>query len=567
MNIHKSGQTNSQDPADRAGRGSVRVGLTPAAKPQASTWWNRKLRLTNVRVASQIVFFTLFVLAVWATWTSRLHGYPVSRLLEADPLVTLTTVLATGYVYKFLGWSLLIVAITLLFGRVFCNWMCPFGTLHQFVNWLFNVKPSPQRIEQNRYHSMQYFKYAILIVFIVMAALGALQIGLLDPIVIMYRAVATVLGPASDMIVDRAIEAGAPAIDAIKFAPGVDPRIFVGSFWIGVFFLAFVVLNLYKPRFFCRFLCPLGALLGVISQYSLFRINRIVSKCTDCNLCLTRCEGAADPQSKVRMSECFSCMNCIDDCPEDAIVFSMFNQDTKQVIKPPQVSKRRFVFASFAGLVGFPMLRNNGKVTDENFSADLIRPPGSVEEGEFLERCIKCDQCLNVCPTNVLQPATLAEGGIEAVWTPVMNFNIGHCQYKCTLCSEVCPTGAIRQIDVAEKLGIGEYDEQGPVILGTAFIDTTRCLPWANQIPCVVCEEVCPVAPKAIQTYDEETRDVFNTEVVLNKPFIVPELCIGCGICQVECPVQDQPAVYVTAVGESRSKNRSLLLQSRELQS
>jgi len=163
----------------------------------------------------------------------------------------------------------------------------------------------------------------------------------------------------------------------------------------------------------------------------------------------------------------------------------------------------------------------------------------------------------------VLQPATLKEGGIEAVWTPVMNFHIAHCQLKCNLCSEVCPTGAIRKISVAEKLGEGPYAEQGPVRLGTAFIDTTRCLPWANQVPCVVCEEVCPVAPKAIQTHDEETKDVFGQMVVLNKPFIVPDLCIGCGICEAECPVQDQPAVYVTAVGESRSKNRKLLLRSR----
>jgi formate hydrogenlyase subunit 6/NADH:ubiquinone oxidoreductase subunit I len=186
-----------------------------------------------------------------------------------------------------------------------------------------------------------------------------------------------------------------------------------------------------------------------------------------------------------------------------------------------------------------------------------------VEESEFLERCIKCDQCINVCPTNVLQPATFEEGGIEALWTPVMNFHISHCQLKCNLCSEVCPTGAIRRITVAEKLGEGPYAPRGPVRLGTAFIDTTRCLPWANQVPCVVCEEVCPVAPKAIQTHDEETKDVFGQMVVLNKPFIVPDLCIGCGICEAECPVLDRPAVYVTAVGESRSKNRKLLLRSR----
>ncbi|NJN45693.1 MAG: 4Fe-4S binding protein, partial [Candidatus Competibacteraceae bacterium] len=112
---------------------------------------NRHLRLTQVRIGSQIVFFALFLFAVWATWTSRLEGYPVSRLLEMNPLVTLTTVLSTGYMYQFLGWGLLIIGLTFLFGRVFCNWICPFGTLHQFVGWLFNNKSTAQRIEQNRY--------------------------------------------------------------------------------------------------------------------------------------------------------------------------------------------------------------------------------------------------------------------------------------------------------------------------------------------------------------------------------------------------------------------------------
>ena len=110
---------------------------------------------------------------------------------------------------------------------------------------------------------------------------------------------------------------------------------------------------------------------------------------------------------------------------------------------------------------------------------------------------------------------------------------------------------------------VGEFVDKGPIVLGMAFFDKGRCLPHAMQIPCVVCEEVCPVSPKAIQTVDEEVKTVFGEMVVLNKPFIVPALCIGCGICQAECPVLDQRAVYVTAVGESRSTERSLLLKSR----
>ncbi|MCP4403665.1 MAG: 4Fe-4S dicluster domain-containing protein [bacterium] len=527
------------------------------------------LRLTNVRIISQVVFFGVFLFFIWASWTSRIEGYPVSRLLEMNPLVAISTALSTGYIYRYLGWSLGIIILTFLFGRVFCNWLCPFGTLHQCINYLFNNRSTQEQIRQNHYHPAQYLKYVLLIVFLIMAALGALQIGLLDPIVLMYRAFSTFVTVSWDMVAASVTSLSGkfgiePSFaDTLKFAPGVPGRIFVGSFWIGLSFLLFVALNLWKPRFFCRVLCPLGALLGILSTYSLFRINRNVNRCTDCRLCQARCEGASDPHDKVRKSECFSCMNCLDDCPEDALQFTIAGLDSQQVAARPDLSKRRLLFAGISGLLAFPLLRNNGLVTDENFSPDMIRPPGSVAEPEFLKKCIKCDQCMNVCPTNVLQPATFMEGGFEALWTPVMNFNVNHCQLKCTLCSEVCPTGAIREISVAEKLGKAAYETKGPIRLGTAFINRSRCLPWANQIPCVVCEEVCPVAPKAIQTIDEEVKDVFGNLVVLNKPFIVPDLCIGCGICQSECPVQDRPAAYVTAIGESRSRNRRLLLQLR----
>lgn len=518
------------------------------------------LRLTNTRILSQTVFLVLFLFTTWATWTTRLKGYPVSRFLEIDPLISISTALSTGYVYRYLGWSIGVILLTLLFGRVFCNWVCPLGTLHQFVGWLFNTRNSKERIEQNRYRSIQFFKYTVLIVFLIMAVLGSLQVGLLDPMAMMYRAMGTVFAPASDMLVSKM---DTTLLDGLKFGPGVANRVFVGSFWIGVLFLAFVAANLWYPRFYCRVLCPLGALLGLLSRFSLFRINRDVSKCTDCNLCLDRCEGASDPHRKLRVSECLACMNCLDDCPEDALGFTMMGLDKREVLIGPDLSRRRLLFAGIVGLLSFPLLRNNGRATDENFSPKMIRPPGSVAEPEFLRKCIKCNQCADVCPTNVLQPATFMEGGFEALWTPVLNFNISHCQLKCTLCSEVCPTGAIGKISVAEKLGKGEFLSRGPVRLGTAFINTSTCLPWANEIPCVVCEEVCPVAPKAIQTRDEEVKDVFGKRLVLNKPFVVPDLCIGCGICQAECPVADRPAVYVTAVGESRSQSRRLLLKYR----
>lgn len=538
---------------------------SPGAAGVTAPGWLRGLRITRWRVLSQAFFFGLFLFFIYVTWFSRLQGYPVSLFLEVDPLVGVATLIATHTVYRHLLWSLWLIIPTLLLGRWFCNWMCPYGTLHQFTGWLFNTRRNLDKLAINRYRTIYQFKYIILIIFIGLAAFGALQIGLLDPICIMYRTFTTTIAPATDLAAGHGV-----------FKPGTaEQRVFYGAWFVGAIMLGLVGMNLVIPRFFCRVLCPLGAFLGFLSRFSLWRIDRDVTRCTDCNLCLAHCEGASDPQAALRKSECFVCFNCLDDCPEDALSFRFLPVTKPALPKPalsrqpdterlwPDLSRRRLLLAGVAGVLAYPFLRLSAAVNPRSFDKKAIRPPGSVAEDEFLERCIKCDQCLNVCPTNVLQPATLRQAGLEGLWTPVMDMRIGFCQLNCVLCSEVCPTGAIQKISLEKKLGLAEFAAVGPIRLGTAFFNQGRCLPWAMETPCVVCEEVCPVSPKAIGTYDEQIKRWDGTVVTLNKPYMRPELCIGCGICEHECPVADDKAVYVTAVGESRSKDRSLLLRSQ----
>src|SRR5208282_2892577 len=168
---------------------------------------------------------------------------------------------------------------------------------------------------------------------------------------------------------------------------------------------------------------------------------------------------------------------------------------------------------------------------------------------------------MKVCPNNALQP-TLLEAGLEGVWTPVLAPRIGYCEPTCVLCSQVCPTGAIWEITQAEKIGSSQGDEKRPkpVKLGTAFYDRGRCLPWAMATECIVCEEWCPTSPKAIYLQPAQVVTADGSLKLVKQPYLDPSCCVGCGACEYACPVQDHPAIYVTSIGESRSRANQFLL-------
>lgn len=449
--------------------------------------WQNLLRITTVRIVVQAVFVALFLSFVLLTTFAHLDRFPglrswIGKLLEINPLVSVATAITTHTIYKGLLWSLVVLIPTLFLGRVFCNWICPLGTLSQFVGWsLRGLRPSELR-EANRYRASQRVKYYILVVLLAAAVFGSLQIGLIDPIALIHRSFTGAVLPAADMPTQGMFG---------------EPRLYQGAWLIGLVIFALLAANLLIPRFFCRVLCPLGALLGLISRFAWWRVERDPVKCNDCNQCVVNCEGACDPHATLRLSECLVCFNCIEDCPESALSFRLFPPKEHEVAGA-DLSRRKVIFAAVAGVLFFPFVRTSGRTT-RDFSSKLIRPPGALEELEFLQRCIKCDQCIRVCPTNVLQPAWF-EGGLEGLWSPILNFRMGHCQLHCTACGHVCPTGAIQQISVERKLGLGPFADQGPIKVGTAHFDTGRCLPYSKNIPCVVCEEVCPTSPKAIHT-------------------------------------------------------------------
>lgn len=489
-------------------------------------------RITQGLFLLMLLWFCLVNTLGTAWW--QLRGWPVNWLLQLDPLAALATLLSTGTVFRGMLWAVLTVVLTLVLGRVFCGWICPLGTLQQMVGYFAQRRRTmAERLKRNRYHPAQRIKYWVLAVLLGLAAGGlvgggaSVQIGLLDPITLVHRAVSLVLLPLAGQAY-----AGGPLAE----------RGYEGAWLIALVFVAVLGLSVRVPRFYCRFICPLGALLGLLSRWSIWHIGKSAATCSNCLLCGKDCEGACAPDAKIRVPECLMCMNCFHTCHEDVIAFQPAPSAAGEVLSPG-VTRRGFLFALGAGAATVPVTRLN-RALGENWNPYLLRPPGALAEADFLARCIKCGQCMKVCPTNIIQPA-LGQGGLEGLWTPVLNYRIGTsgCELNCVACSQLCPTAALRPLRVAEKRGLGDFAEQGPVRLGLAFVDRSRCLPWAFDKPCIVCQEVCPVSPKAIVVRE-------------GRPQVVADRCIGCGVCEHECPVSGLRAIRVTAENESRHPDR-----------
>jgi len=521
----------------------------------------------KIRSVSQGVFLAAFVFLLTRTEFRGTLGaggetrlpYPVSVFLEADPLVALGNALATHALYRDLLWSLVILIPALFVGRFFCGWICPLGTLNHLAGRL--RRGGKRVMESNRYQRWQRLKYYLLIGLLAAAAFGSGVFGWFDPIALAARS----LGLAALPSVDYAIGAAAEALHRTDVYPlrmlglglgylmGVRQAHVSQAFVFGAILAAILALNFFATRFWCRALCPLGALLGAASRWSILGLEKRTERCGDCNRCLLDCQGGDDPipGAAWRKAECHLCLNCTAACPDGGLRFRWFPGRSNAVVKP-NLERRQTLVALAAGVAAVPLLRV-GATQDPR----LIRPPGALEEKGFLERCIRCGQCMRVCPNRALH-AALGEAGVEGLWTPMLVARIGYCEPNCTLCGQVCPTGAIWRITSKEK-GWSE-SAASPVRIGTAFYDRGRCLPWAMATECIVCQEWCPTSPKAIYLRPAEVADLTGALRQVRQPYVEPERCVGCGACEYACPVKDRAAVYVTSVGESRSRTNQLLL-------
>jgi polyferredoxin/Pyruvate/2-oxoacid:ferredoxin oxidoreductase delta subunit len=516
----------------------------------------------RLRIISQGSFLLLFLFLFVRTESKGddTLGYPVRLFLDFDPLIFITTALATQAqkIPAAFFLSLILILITVVLGRVFCGWICPLGTLNNLAGSL--RRRHPERIRPD-WHKAKYY----ILIMLLASSLFTLQIaGIMDPISLLIRSFSLSIYPLFNYGIRGSFDAiyntDTPGIVAVsesiydflkRSILSFRQPYFLQGVFIGSIFFTVLGLNLIEKRFWCKYLCPLGALLGLLSRYSLLR-REVSEGCTSCGLCNKTCQGGAlsGNGEDWKSIECLACFNCDDICPQNAVTFGFGRKKAASM----DLGRRQVVLSLSSGIIAVPLMRSTPFAKPSYSEPKLLRPPGALEEKEFLKRCVKCGECMKVCITNGLQP-TLLEAGLEGIWSPRLIPRLGYCEYRCTLCGQVCPSGAIRRLPLEEKI---------QVKLGLAMIDKGRCLPYAHAMPCIVCEEVCPTPKKAIWLEEAVVKDRDGKEITVRQPHIDLSLCIGCGICEAKCPVGDHAAVYVTNIGESRSRTNQLLLSRKQ---
>jgi ferredoxin len=480
------------------------------------------------RVVQAVCFVAFLVLFFYVSWPySDNPDYAETReskevvdaeiFLALDPLVSISTAIAA----KAWVWSLtfagIILLVGVLFPRGFCGYICPLGTLIDLFDWAVGRRVTRFRAVGDGW--WVHIKYYLLFGTIVAAMFGVLLSGFVAAIPVLTRGFMFLFKPAQ-----TALLRGTHLVPELNWGHALSITLF----------FAVLAMGLWRPRFWCRYVCPTGA---VFSLGNLFRAaeRKVESTCVACNKCIEVCPfDAIKADFTTRTADCTLCQTCGGVCPTHAIKFvdRWDCRDLKAENDPPThevpLSRRGFLAGTAVSVATVA-----GATTLFAFDPKRplpIRPPGSVPEPQFLELCIRCAACFQACPNDVLQPAGF-EDGFEGMWAPKMNANWAGCEPTCNNCGQVCPTGAIRALPMEEKQ---------VARMGLAVVNERTCLPFAGREACQLCVDECDAAGyHAIEfvqvrtTLDDEGRP--DPDSGFLAPVVREDLCVGCGLCQMRC--------------------------------
>lgn len=424
------------------------------------------------------------------------------------------------------------VAVTLLFGRIYCSLLCPLGIMQEGIASL-NKKKLRHGI-----HHIRWLRLAILGIFAASLVSGYLFIfNTLDPYSTFGRIASGIFAPLFSVINNFC----ASILDYLNLPVLINHK---DSFYGWPILLAAILafnlllgLVLKYGRVWCNY-CPVGTLLGLISQKSFFKTRLDPQNCVSCGLCQRACEiGCINlSQKHIDASRCVNCLNCIEACPKKAIAYTAPQKSESQPRTIFAASRRGFLSAILPGIIltgGAPM-KAEGKETETSIQASAgerispnretpIVPPGSRSLDHFSKHCIGCQLCVNICPNNILSSLSYGSGLLQ----PTLDFKKGYCRPNCNKCAQVCPAGAIDEISLTEKKRLR---------IGLASINREYCIINRDGVECTACHRVCP--QKAISLEAGAERQPAQ-------PSVDKEKCTGCGACEYVCPARPTSAITV----------------------
>ena len=432
-----------------------------------------------------------------------------------------------------------IIIVTLLFGRIYCSILCPLGIYQD------GIAHVAEKRKKNRYQfkkSVKY-RYYIGLAFFLLIAFGFTSIAIfIEPYSIFGRFASNLFSPIYRLI-NNVLAYFAERWNSYTFYH-VD--VYIKSLPIFIisiaYFLIITILAIVNGRWYCNNICPVGALLGSLSKFSIFKPHFDEEKCVSCGLCEKNCRCSAIDSKKheIDYSKCVACFNCINKCNKDAMKYGTTRVNHKEASaiqehKEGKTSRKTFL-ATIATIATASALKAQEKVVDGGLATIVkkkapkretpIKPAGSVSLENFSSRCTGCQLCVQNCPNDVLR----ASSKLDTFMQPEMSYERGYCRPECTACSEVCPAGAIHKVTREQKTSIQ---------IGHAVWIGQNCVPLRDEISCGNCAKHCPSGAITMIPYDP------NDDASPKIPSINTERCIGCGACEHVCPARPFSAIFV----------------------